>query len=791
MYRNTYTSSSGGDQHNYTHKGHAEFSSSQRGPPGVPPPPSQPQPPQPPQWNGHQSDYRDVYQFRGPYSALRQGHSDDRHRDNGDHRDRDNYRPPQGDFTFRVDRPSGIDSYRPSEREQQASRDYGDERNASHRRRSKYAPVRDGPRRNEERRQIQEERQERRPRRDRAQPQRRAKKKDKTSDRPLLVKNYDDHPELMLGDTTARVTYRDADELSDSDETEMDISEGSDSEVAEPATKRARTSATVPTNAEQEVPRWSNPDPYTALPPPDESTRKKKNMVHLIRKARVGAEAKNPAVPIEGLDFISCDFSDDDNAKGGAKQKSRMLPNGAAAETSARQATSNKVPTSLSGASTLPPKPPVSTNQQRTENTDHLGSNSAASGTKNNPVDLTASTSFGSRKRTFDDAIKLPHTSLKPASKMRADGGVVWLWKASDDENPCPWAVVDHSATLSVATRLHKEIMDFYEWVRPRSFEQHVREMMVKNLAKLIKKKWPDASVFPFGSYMSGLYLPTGDMDIAICSDSFTRYKVPKYGKKNHLYALRSHLTYYNAAYRGEVEVIANAKVPLIKYTDNETGLKVDISFEKLDGANAVGTFLEWKEKYPVMPILVAVIKQFLLMRGLNEPVNGGIGGFSIICLVVNLLNQMPQVQSYSMNPELHLGELLMEFFDYYGNHFQYETVAIRMNPPGLVPKNDVSSVGYRNFDRLSILDPNNPENDIAGGSRNTPTILESFSRAHKTLRDRMAKLAQGVLDDSDQTILAPLFAGSYSCFVDQRNYLERLAAQGLPEYVSPKYSMW
>lgn len=233
--------------------------------------------------------------------------------------------------------------------------------------------------------------------------------------------------------------------------------------------------------------------------------------------------------------------------------------------------------------------------------------------------------------------------------------------------------------------------MDFYEWVRPRSYEQHVRELMVKNLTKLIKKKWSDAKVFPFGSYMSGLYLPTGDMDIAICSDSFTRGQGAKYGRKTHLYALKSHLINYNAAYMEEVEVIANAKVPLIKFTDNETGLKVDISFEKLDGANAVGTFLDWKEKYPVMPILVALIKQFLLMRGLNEPVNGGIGGFSIICMVVNLLNQMPQVQSRSMRPELHLGELLMEFFDYYGNHFQYETVAIRMNPPGLVPK--VSSI--------------------------------------------------------------------------------------------------
>ncbi|KAI1760651.1 hypothetical protein GGR53DRAFT_508950 [Hypoxylon sp. FL1150] len=779
MYRNTYPSSSGSGSQPPPYA-NGQGNSSQRGPEAIPPPPSHPQPP-PPQasqsWNGYshaQPDRRDAYQSQGPYSSLRQGHPDDRRRDHDDYRDT-GYRPPQGDFTFRVDRPSGIDSYRPPERGYD-SRAYSDERNASHRRRSKFAD-RDGPRRYEDHKRGHDDRQRGRPGRGGNQQRGRQDKKT-TSNRLLLRKNHNYRPELMLGDTTARASYRDIDELSDTDETEMDISEGSDSN-AEPASKRARTSAPTSTNAEQEVPRWSNPDPYTALPPPDETTRKKKDMVHLIRKARVEAEAKKSTMPTEDVDFISCDFSDDDDAKF-RKGKSRGA-NDAVAETRAQY----KAPTTLSGSSSLPPKPPTSANQPASTSNQQK---TEAHGTKNNPVDLTASTSLGNRKRTHDDAIKLPHTSLKPASKMPTHGGVVYLWKATDGENPCPWAVKDHSAVPSVATRLHMEIMDFYDWVRPRGFEQDVRDSLVKNLTKLIKKRWPDAMTYPFGSYMSGLYLPTGDMDIAVCSDSFTRRNVPKYGSKKHLFILKQYLIKNNVAYRDQVEVIAHAKVPLIKYTDNETGLKVDLSFEKLDGANAVGTFLEWKEKYPAMPILVAIIKQFLLMRGLNEPVNGGIGGFSIICMVVNLLNQMPQVQSSSMQPEHHLGELLMEFFDYYGNHFQYEAVAIRMNPPGLVPKTDVSTLVYRNMDRLSILDPNNSQNDIAGGSSNTATILECFSRAYATLRDRMAKLAYGILDDSDQTILRPLFGGGYSCFVDQRNYMERLAAHGLHEYAPTKH---
>ncbi|KAL7622467.1 hypothetical protein AAE478_007973 [Parahypoxylon ruwenzoriense] len=764
-------------------------------PPPPPPPPSYPPPPtdglQP--WNDHYSPqpYRDTYQFRGPYSDLRRTHSDARHKDDRDYRNRDNnrdnFRPPQGEFTFRVERPPGVDSYdsyRPLEREQRASRTD----NRSSERGAHYSSHRDGSGRLTGR----DSRLRRDDNRKRQQRQtgsgRRGYGKERPSDRLLLLKKHDNEPELMLGDTTGRATYRDVDELSDSDETEMDISDNSDSDTAEPASKRARTAASTASgsNPEQDVPRWSNPDPYTALPPPDESARKKKDMVQLIRKARVEAESKKLVVAAEGLDFISCDLSDNEG-KGGSESKSEKDVNGESQLSSEKTSTSQPVPRAPvqpRGASSTAISTKTFTSSTTSDSqtlTTPTGQHEHGPG-KENPADLTASTSLGNRKRTIDDTIKLPHSSLQPTSKMRASGLILPAWQP-DNEDPCPWAINDHSKIPSMSTRLHMEIVDFYDYVRPRDFEERVRNQMVDNLRKLVKKKWPDADIYPFGSFMSGLYLPTGDMDIAICSKSFADRGIPKYNKKKDLFALRTHLLYHKVPWTDKVDMILHAKVPLVKYTDDGTSLKVDASFEKLDGHRAVQTFLDWKQKYPCMPVLVAVIKQFLLMRGLNEPVNGGLGGFSVICLVVNLLNQMPQVQSGSMKPEHHLGEVLMEFFDYYGNHFQYETVAIRMNPPGLVPKTEVSNVVYRNMDRLSILDPNNPENDIAGGSSNTAAIMNQFSRAHRTLRVRMLELAKGAETSRFETILESLLAGNYSSFQDQRERLHRLSAHRLPEY--------
>ncbi|KAI1338406.1 hypothetical protein F5Y15DRAFT_387083 [Xylariaceae sp. FL0016] len=698
-------------------------------------------------------DYRNDRQNRGPYSGLRQTSSDALPRDY-----RDRIQPPQGDFTFRMERPAGVtDSYVPSG-SRGLNRDY---QRRSGRQENEHSGRRD-----------------RNTRGRRGGPYQRGNRK--ASDRLLLSKKHDENAELMLGDASNRAKYRDVDDMSDSDDAAMEISDNSDSGPAEPVSKRARHVSSN-TSEEQQVPKWSNPDPYTALPPP-ENSRKTKDMVHLIRKARIEADEKKSDAPKEAADFISFDLSEDEDY-GTVASAGRGVPN-APTGPRAAAATTNTLPSSL------PPKPPPSHQDTLPAPPSQasfraINSRQPKPTGKNAPVDLTPSTSLGNRKRTADDQIKLPHTSLKKFNKMAAPGVVVPEWTPVSDSNPCPWSITDHSATALMGTRLHKEIRDFYEYVRPRDFEHNVRQQMLERLTKVIKQRFPDAEIRPFGSFMSGLYLPTADMDIALCSRAFVRGGRPKYDAKKSLYHLRAHLQSHGVPYLNEVEVIAKAKVPLVKFTDSLTALKVDISFEKLDGHNAIQTFLDWKAKYPVMPILVAVIKHFLLMRGLNEPGNGGIGGFSVICMVVNLLHQMPQVQSGNMNPEHHLNELLMEFLDLYGNKFHYETVAISMNPPRFINKNDVSSFVYRNMDRLSIIDPNNPANDIAGGSANIKRILNHFSDAHALLEKRMHKLAKNPDDPKDKyaTILGPLLGGNYGNFDGQREWMEKVNKDGLPHY--------
>jgi non-canonical poly(A) RNA polymerase PAPD5/7 len=194
----------------------------------------------------------------------------------------------------------------------------------------------------------------------------------------------------------------------------------------------------------------------------------------------------------------------------------------------------------------------------------------------------------------------------------------------------------------------------------------------------MFQRRHPGSQLRAFGSFASGLYLPIADMDLVLLSPHFMRdgSKVLCQSPKQ-IYSFARFIRESEIAERGSVEAIPHAKVPIIKFVDRFTGLKVDLSFDNSTGLVANETFQVWKSHYPALPVIVSVIKQFLLLRGLNEVPSGGLGGFSIICLVTSLLQHLPGADS-----EPNFGSILMDFLDLYGNNFNLNSTGIELNPP-------------------------------------------------------------------------------------------------------------
>lgn len=339
----------------------------------------------------------------------------------------DSYRPPSSDFSFRQDAPQSIDlsrthdSYRPSD----ATRRGPD-------RAARYGGLRQDTNRPGAR--------------GRGGYRGRAGYSKKAAERPFLQTNRAPTPELMacMDEVERHVPkYKAFEDLSDSEEVEMDVSDDENDktyieEEEQPKKKQARTELKASADGDS-VPRWSNPDPYTALPPPDESLHKKKDVVKLIRKARVTAslnEATTTAAETD--DFISFDFGDD-----------------LAAESDENVAVSDDDSViEVSGA----PTGPRNLTRSFSHREEVLGPRDAAKPQglatpigKPRVIDTSTDPDLGNRKRTYDDRIKGPSLIPKPTPRSPAGGKIVREWKSKAGIDDTPW-LVDHSVTEKMGT---------------------------------------------------------------------------------------------------------------------------------------------------------------------------------------------------------------------------------------------------------------------------------------------------------------------------------------------------
>ena len=141
------------------------------------------------------------------------------------------------------------------------------------------------------------------------------------SDRPLLRQRNETGLEELLGMTEEQASvrrYLPAEDVSDSDEESMeesnsDAEQNGDASLEPPKKRRNLGSSKRNGTDGASEPKWSNPDPYTVLPPVEEEARKRKDVVKLIRKSDLHTTAKasqNNQVAAND-DFISFGFEDD------------------------------------------------------------------------------------------------------------------------------------------------------------------------------------------------------------------------------------------------------------------------------------------------------------------------------------------------------------------------------------------------------------------------------------------------------------------------------------------------
>ena len=382
------------------------------------------------------------------------------------YRGRDSYRPPQSDFSYRNTDP--IPGYPRDYEHGRSARPAGRSRQANGRAQMKTSH-RDTTNLNQARRG------------NHYQP--RQNHRTAPADRPLL-RHQDEGmlSEQMLGTANGQ-KFLAAEDILDSDEERMDELEpdpierdsnkvhliatpagddiGAAVEELEPPTKRRAVTSNSNIQDGTSEPRWSNPDPYTVLPPVDESSRKRKDVVKLIRRARKDAEetAAGHNQVTANDDFISFGMEGEEEATSKEIDRGDGVDLGAfGAPTEPREFSHlhNLHHRTFSGA------PRISV---QTASIDNVGTTPRPAqpdsrvpeeivldfGRANDQHLYThgGDENLGSRKRTYDDSIKSSKKNV-----VHNNGSILHEWRPMPGMDPVPWLQRTDTITANAGFRL-------------------------------------------------------------------------------------------------------------------------------------------------------------------------------------------------------------------------------------------------------------------------------------------------------------------------------------------------
>ena len=344
-------------------------------------------------------------------------------------------------------------------------------------------------------------------------------------------------------------------------------------------------------------------------------------------------------------------------------------------------------------------------------------------------------------KKTFTGNNSVQSADSENVNSSQRDG-----WKAGADHykytpyngklSPC-WKSKEYNIN---AIGLHEEILDFYRYISPRPCEDVMRKEVVERVTSIIKNKWPEATVEVFGSFNTGLYLPTSDIDLVVFGSWHS----------SPLFTVEQELIRADITMPSSLMVLDKTSVPIIKFTDKCTKVKVDISFNMESGLLSAEKIKSYLKQYPILDKLVLIIKQFVYQRNLSEVYTGGIGSYSLILLVVSFLQRHPRSEVTA--DDANLGVLLIEFFELYGRNFNYSIVGIKVDGTGrYFNKKELGM----DDSVLCVIDPADHTNNVGRGCFGMWDVKRAFEHAYVTLTRVLLNSGSKELHNSNKTTLS------------------------------------
>jgi DNA polymerase sigma len=324
----------------------------------------------------------------------------------------------------------------------------------------------------------------------------------------------------------------------------------------------------------------------------------------------------------------------------------------------------------------------------------------------------------------------------------------------SQESSPLPsWLSKTNASSASSSSSsltLHDEILALVDLLEPLADEDARRRDSIARLRHIVATQFGACNVCVFGSLRAGCALPESDVDVTLLGAQFPTGSIRgRPGAMAPLRRLDQLLRASNQSFRGALRgargpgvmgvlALPNARVPIIKWSDWQTGVDMDISFNVGEGAHTSQWVRQRIDSWPCFRPLLLVLKLLLKQRGLADPANGGVGSFTLAVMLASFLNsrakQYRTVQDRRANVSFDLaaplatadlGRMLREFFHFFGLCFN--TMRCLVLETGI-------GVRVSTEHMLHVVNPIDPTLNVASASFRFDAVQEVFRHCYLML---------------------------------------------------------
>lgn len=189
--------------------------------------------------------------------------------------------------------------------------------------------------------------------------------------------------------------------------------------------------------------------------------------------------------------------------------------------------------------------------------------------------------------------------------------------------------------TESVAERLHEEIIEYtkHTLATVDAMAVHIEEM-IAHVDRCVHSLWPTSRMEPFGSYSTGIWLPSSDVDLVILG------VVEIHDRMLTIKSLRQLAQALESKpWVESIVVLDTAKIPVLKLVTAESSVPIDITFESTathSGLLARDLIKRYADEMPELYPLAVVFKQLLRERDLNDAYTGGLSSYSVVLMIIH-----------------------------------------------------------------------------------------------------------------------------------------------------------